>query len=281
MQATPPKEERDLSFQPSTTTAPRRLTPEQIAFYNREGYVAPLNAYGPEAAVANRVYFDDLLQKVQAARSDLNAYSINGFHVHCQGLYDIVTNPVILDHVQDIIGPDVMCWGSHFFCKLPGDPRKVAWHQDASYWPLTPARTVTVWLAIDDADRENAAMMFLPRTHNVGHLKWRQVSTDKAVLNQEIENTEQMGRPVYDELKAGQFSLHADMLAHGSEPNPSNRRRCGLTIRYCPPSVRSLNPDWTRGGILCRGQDLYNHWRHNPRPPGENYMAIVKVIGAN
>jgi len=53
-------------------------------------------------------------------------------------------------------GPDVIAWGSHFFCKQPHDPRKVAWHQDASYWPLTPARTVTVWLAIDDADIANA-----------------------------------------------------------------------------------------------------------------------------
>ncbi|MBS0631945.1 MAG: phytanoyl-CoA dioxygenase family protein [Verrucomicrobia bacterium] len=281
MQATPPKEERDLSFQPSTTTAPRRLTPEQIAFYNREGYVAPLAAYDRAGADRNRAYFDGLLKQVQAARSDLDAYSINGFHVHCQGLYDIVTNPIILDHVQDIIGPDIVCWGSHFFCKLAGDPRKVAWHQDASYWPLSPARTVTVWLAIDDADRENAAMMFLPRTHNVGHLKWRQIGTDKAVLNQEIENVEQMGRPVYDELKAGQFSLHADMLAHGSEPNASNRRRCGLTIRYCPPSVRALHPKWNQGSILCRGQDPQNNWVHNPRPTGENYMAIVNVIGAN
>ena len=35
---------------------------------------------------------------------------------------------------------------------LPQDVRQVAWHQDASYWPFTPARTVTAWLAIDDAD---------------------------------------------------------------------------------------------------------------------------------
>jgi len=122
-------------------------------------------------------------------------------------------NPVILDHVQDILGPNFICWGSHFFCKLAHDPRKVAWHQDAAYWPLTPARTVTVWLAIDDADRGNAAMKFLPGTHRQGHLKWREVAKDQAVLNQEIENTAQMGEPVYDVLRAGQFSLHADMLA--------------------------------------------------------------------
>lgn len=275
------KEERDLTFKPVVNASPRRLTQAQIQAFNESGYLKPLDAYPPAEAAKNRAYFDDLLRKVQQARSDLDAYSINGFHVHCAGLYDIVTNPILLDHVQDLIGPDVIAWGSHFFCKQAHDPRKVAWHQDASYWPLTPARTVTVWLAIDDADVVNAAMKFLPGTHRHGHLKWREVGYDKAVLNQEIENPEQFGAPVFDELKAGQFSLHADMLAHGSEPNTSDRRRCGLTIRYCPPSVRALDERWSKGAVLCRGSGANGAWTYNPRPPGENIMAIVKVIGAN
>ena len=281
MQAPTATEMRDLSFKPVVNRAPLRLTPQQIASYNELGYAMPFNAYSPSEAAKNRAYFDDLLGQVQRARSDLDAYSINGFHVHCAGLYDIATNPLILDHVQDIIGPDIVCWGSHFFCKVAHDPRKVAWHQDASYWPFTPARTVTVWLAIDDADVANAAMKFLPGTHTKGHLKWRHAAKETAVLNQEIEDAEQFGRPVYDELKAGQFSLHADMLAHGSDPNNSDRRRCGLTIRYCPPTVKALNPAWTRGAIICRGSDPSGAWVSNPRPNGENVNAIVQVIGAN
>jgi len=281
MQAVPVKEERDLSFKPVVNDSPRKLTRRQIGFYNELGYVKPLEGFAPPEAERNRAYFDGLLTQVQKLRPDLDAYSINGFHVCCAGLYDLVTNPVILDYVQDIVGPDIVCWGSHFFCKKAHDPRKVAWHQDASYWPLTPARTVTVWLAIDDADRANAAMMFLPGTHRRGHLKWREVAKDKAVLNQEIENTDQFGQPVYDELRAGQLSLHADMLAHGSEPNTSDRRRCGYTIRYCAPTVTSLNPDWLRGSILCRGSGAAGTWADNPRPPGDDVTARVKTIGAN
>ncbi len=165
----------DLSFQDVETPSPGVLTPEQIAFYNREGYLKPFTAFDDTDAETQRDYFDDLLRRTQAARNDPDTYAINGFQVTCRGVYDIVTNPIILDHVQDVVGPDVVAWGSHFFCKQPHDPRKVAWHQDASYWPLTPARTVTVWLAIDDADQENAAMMFIPGTHRQGHLKWNEV----------------------------------------------------------------------------------------------------------
>jgi ectoine hydroxylase-related dioxygenase (phytanoyl-CoA dioxygenase family) len=191
-------------------------------------------------------------------------------------------HPLILDYVEDLIGPDIIAWGSHFFSKQPHDPKHVPWHQDASYWPLTPARTVTVWLAIDDADQENAAMLFLPRTHRQGHLPWK--PTDKpAVLGQEIQDAEQYGKPIVDALKAGEMSLHADMLAHGSTPNPSDRRRCGLTVRYCPPSVRALNPGWSKQAILCRGTDPSGHWQHNPRPNGDNLAPDMKPksIGAN
>lgn len=258
---------RDLSFAPVAGWRPARLTPDQIADYNREGYVTPLDVFTPAEADANRAYFDGLL----AALGEGGAYSINCYQARCRGIWDLCTEPRILDFVQDIVGPDIICWASHFFCKLPHDEKTVPWHQDASYWQLSPARTVTVWLAIDDADEENAAMQFLPRTHDRGHLEWRQ-STGPAALHQEIVGVETLGQPVSNNLRAGQISMHADMLAHGSQANLSDRRRCGLTIRYCPPEVEIVDPAWKRGveAIICRGSDPTGRWQHHGRPDGDD-----------
>ena len=264
--------QRDLSFAPVQNDAPQVLSQGQIEEFNERGYLKPFRVFDTVEAAANRAYFDGLLARVAAANDGRDAYSINGYHTHCAGLWDIATNPRILDYVEDLLGPNFVAWGSHFFCKLPRDPKAVPWHQDASYWPLEPARTVTVWLAIDDADAQNSAMMFLPGTHRMGHLKWRNAQTP-AVLNQEIEDIETLGEPVYDELKAGEMSLHADMLAHGSTPNKSDRRRCGLTIRYCPMSVSTGQSGWSRDSIWCRGEDPTGHWADNPRPAGENIDA--------
>ena len=275
-------EERDLSFAPSSCAAPKRLTQAHIAEYNERGYLMPISIYDAASVQANRQYFDWMLETMFGMHDGRDAYAINGFHSRCRGLWDIVTHPVILDYVEDLLGPNFVAWGSHFFCKLPGDPRSVPWHQDASYWPFTPARTVTVWLAIDDADADNAAMQFIPGTHRLGHLRWKE--TDKAaVLNQEIVDVDAFGAPVYDALKAGEISLHADMLAHGSSPNLSSRRRCGLTVRYCPTTVRPLNPMWARNAVLCRGVDNSGHWTHNTRPEGEDLSPAnkPKSIGGN
>src|SRR6185369_15209394 len=119
----------------------------------------PLDVYTPAEADSNRLYFDRLLEGVLAKNDGRDAYSINGYHRQCAGLWDIVMNPRILDYVEDLLGPNIVAWGTHYFCKMPHDPRPVPWHQDASYWPLTPSKTVTVWLAIDDSDVENSAMM--------------------------------------------------------------------------------------------------------------------------
>ncbi|MDA0989640.1 MAG: phytanoyl-CoA dioxygenase family protein [Verrucomicrobia bacterium] len=274
------KSDRDLSFVPVNNPSPKRLTRDQIDFYNEHGYVQPFTAYDQAGADRQRDYFQQLLDKARAVDPEVHSYRINGWHTACQGIYEITQNPLILDCVEDIIGPDIIAWGTHYFSKEPHDPKKVAWHQDASYWPLTPARTVTVWLAIDDADRDNAAMMFLPGTHHKGHLVWRE-AVGPAVLNQEIADISAFGSPVYDELKAGQFSLHADMLAHGSDPNPSDRRRCGLTIRYCPPLVRPLDPSWGQNAIHCRGKTACDHWVFPPIPTGDDVTARIKPIGGN
>ena len=260
---------RDLSFAPIENKAPGVLRAGKIESYNRDGYIKPFRVFDDEQTRANRDYFDWLLQQVADAKDGRDQYSINGYHTQCAGIWDIATNPQIVGHVADLLGENFVCWGSHFFCKLPHDPKTVPWHQDASYWPLFPARTVTVWLAIDDADEENSAMMFLPGSHRVGHLKWREAGAG-AVLNQEIESIEAFGAPVFDELTAGEMSLHADMLAHGSTPNTSNRRRCGLTLRYCPMSVSTGDSGWNGDSIWCHGEDALSHWANNPRPDGEH-----------
>ena len=150
-------------------------------------------------------------------------------HLRHGRVWDVLTNPKIVAVVSDLLGPSVVAWGSHFFCKMPNDGKTVSWHQDASYWPLTPSKAVTVWLAIDDADRGNAAMKYIPGTHVLGHLTYKLSETDPSnVLNQAVPDVENYGEPVYVELKAGEASLHSDLLLHGSDANTSTRRRCGL-----------------------------------------------------
>ncbi|MCA8998184.1 MAG: phytanoyl-CoA dioxygenase family protein [Planctomycetaceae bacterium] len=255
---------RDLRFHPTVNDSPEALSSEQVASFNQDGYVAPLSVFSETEINEIRAYFDNLLEKVIASGG--NSYSISSAHLRHGRVYDILTDPRIVAYVSDLLGENVIGWGSHFFCKMPHDGQAVAWHQDASYWPLTPTKAVTVWLAIDDADRENACMRFIRGSHHSGHLTYRPSNPDEHnVLNQTVENPEQYGTIVDDCLKAGQISIHSDLLLHGSEANESDRRRCGLTLRYAAADVRA-GMDWHQKGVWVRGKDESGHWGNWSRP---------------
>ena len=260
-----PDLQRDLTFHPVHNAHPHTLTRAQLAHYNAKGYIVPLDVLTPAEVAEHRAYFEQLLAKTLA--KGWNNYAINGWQTRCPGIYDLVTHPRILDYVQDLLGETLICWATHYFAKLPGDGKRVSWHQDASYWPLTPSKTVTVWLAIDDTDVENGAMTVIPGSHVHGQLDFEEsTSEENNVLNQSVRTPESYGdKPVAFEMKAGQMSLHSDLLLHGSEPNLSNRRRCGLTMRFVSPEVRELK-GWRRNTIIARGSDPSGHWPHNPRP---------------
>ena len=124
-------------------------------------------------------------------------------------------------------------------------------------------------LAIDDADIENACMQFIPGSHRRGELKHH--ASDPAednVLYRTAEATEIQAKPVHVELKAGEISLHSDLLLHGSPRNNSNRRRCGLTMRYASTDVIA-HEGWNQGSILCCGVDAEGNWVDIQRPDKE------------
>ncbi len=258
------KLERDLRFHPSTTTRPKVLTPEQIEAFNRDGYLAGLRIFDTEEIANIRRYFDDLLAKTLAAGGD--SYSISTAHLGHGRVYDILADPRVVSRIKDLLGENVVAWGSHFFCKMPGDGKRVSWHQDSSYWPLTPSMAVTAWLAIDDASVENACMRYIPGSHHLGHLTYTLSENDEGnVLNQTVAGVESLGEPINVELKAGEISIHSDLLLHGSEANQSKRRRCGLTLRYCPTVVRA-GLGWNAKGVIVSGRDESGHWANPPRP---------------
>jgi ectoine hydroxylase-related dioxygenase (phytanoyl-CoA dioxygenase family) len=210
-------------------------------------------------------------------------------------------HPKLVNLVTDLLGPNVVGWGAHLFAKLPHDPMRVSFHQDAVYWPIHPSRGVEVWLALDDVDSGNSCMRFVRGSHLLGALAFETSSEEeKNVLNLTVRgklifwprfcalsavaihallpdslatppDAEHHGEVVDNELRAGQISLHDPMLLHGSEPNTSARRRMGLTLRYAPCNVSAEldGVDWYFKGTVVAGIDESKRWANVPRPTSD------------
>ena len=274
--------EKDYAFYPTETESPRFLSISQIEHFNQHGFISPLQGFSEEIIKKQQQYFDKLLQQISDAsekgdnhfggvdKRDSVQYSLNCYHTKLRGIWETMYAEPLLRAVRDLLGDDVVAWATHYFCKLPGDGKAVSFHQDASYWGLTPAKTVTVWLALDDTDEDNGAMQFLPGSHKVGHIPWKE-SSEESVLNQQIKDISMFDKPFSNNLKAGEYSLHSSLLVHGSPKNQSSRRRCGLTIRYAPQDVVPLSPNYSKMSYFVSGHITAPHWQDNV-PPSEYFL---------
>lgn len=243
-------------------SALKRLSPEQKKTFEHDGYLHTLAPVFSRSEVAG--LNNGLVELLKLLRPGETSKEIREWHETSRFLYDISTNGIILDYVEDLLGPNFFLWGSNFFIKEPHSLSTVGWHQDAYYWPLDPHESLTVWLAFDDSTTDNGAMTVIPGSHKAGLLKHVRVSDTGSVLMLECERgqfREDIAVPAT--LQAGQVSIHDDKLVHGSPGNPSSLRRAGLTIRYSRTNVKcdlAINPHFKT--YLCRGIDEY---RHNPR----------------
>ena len=239
----------------------KRLTEAQQQLYHANGYMIGLPpVLSPQQVRELNEGLDELMKLLRPGE---DSKEIREWHESSWFLYDVCTDPAILDYVEDILGPDFYLWGSNFFIKPPRSSSTVGWHQDTYYWPLEPKISATVWLALEDVNEENAAMRVIPGSHKVGLLKHSRSSDTDSVLTLECEGGQfREDLAVSLNVKAGAFSMHDDKLVHGSPANSSERRRAGLTIRYSSTIVKcdlSVNPYFKT--YLCRGVDTY---KHNP-----------------
>lgn len=273
---------RDLRFRPADPESATTLSAGQVEQYNATGYVSPLDVFSADEADSLRAYIDQLLDDVLSAADHRNSYSINSYHLVCERLWGVVTEPRITALVRDILGAECVCWGSHLFAKLPADGKEVPFHQDAVYWPLTPSKTVTVWLAIDDADADNAAMQFVPGSHRSGPLEHESLALDGTrVLGRRATGLDRWPERFVNQLRAGQASLHSDLPLHGSDANASTRRRAGLTLRYAAAEVRLIEgyESWRKSAVHILDGDPSGFWYDRRRPDGEHPELMAAFFG--
>jgi len=251
---------------------PKRLPPDAIAQYDRDGFYFPVRVMAADEALG---YRQRLEAYERATGGPIQSNMRHKVHLLFTWANALIRHSAILDAVEDLIGPDILCWTTNFFIKEANSPSFVSWHQDSTYWGLEPADVITAWLALSDAPVESGAMKFLPGSH-----KWEQVAhrdtyhqdnllTRGQEIAVEVDEAESVDVP----LRAGEISLHHVRLAHGSHPNTTGERRIGLAIRYVPTRVRQVKV--RDSAMLVRGIDTYGHFDPEAEPKADVDAAAL------
>ncbi|MBK18034.1 MAG: phytanoyl-CoA dioxygenase [Rhodospirillaceae bacterium] len=237
---------------------PKLLTDEQVDRYHTQGAIAPIKVIEAEEADDFRRKFEDLEQEIGCEAQ--SKFRIKA-HLPFPWLTKLTRNSKILDAIEDLIGPDIVVWGSSFFTKKANDHRFVSWHQDSTYYGFDPAESITAWVAFSDSTRETGCVRIIPGSHE-GDAVMKHVETfdpdNLLARGQTIEGVDE--NEVVDlELRAGEMSVHHNKTVHSSMPNPSNMPRIGYAIHICAPHVRQTQFEGATG-TLVRGEDNFGHW---------------------
>jgi hypothetical protein len=261
----------------------KSLSPDAVAQYHRDGFLFPIRALSPAEAAAYRAR----LEAVERERGGpLGGELRHKGHLLFTWLNELIRHPRILDAVEAILGPNLLCWSSSFFIKEARDPAFVSWHQDSTYWGLSEPDVLTAWVAFSDSSIESGAMRMVPGSHTeqVAH---RDTFAPDNLLSrgQEIAVAVDETRAVDVVLRPGEMSLHHVRMFHGSPPNRSADRRIGYAIRYIPTRVRQVGGPGD-SATLVRGVDEYRHFDPEEAPAADldpaaraHHAAIMKRQG--
>jgi len=216
------------------------ITQKHVQQYRQEGYTICDQLLPPAELGPMADYLDQFI--AEQGKAGRRPEHLDKPHVWDYRIRQMCSHPLILDAIEQFIGPNIVLFSSHIISKAKGDGLAVPWHQAGNYWPLEPMNVVTLWLAIDDSTLVNGCMKVIPHTQDTGpieHVKDEHPETK--VLHEALPgHLIDESKAVNCVLQRGGASFHAPWLFHGSQPNTSTKRRCGFTMRFMPAETHML-----------------------------------------
>ena len=218
---------------------PKVLTKEQIEQYHDEGFISPVRVISENEALSIK----NQLEQVEADFPDeINAQSRNNLHLSFAFLDVLAHNTIIVDAMEDLIGPDIALWASVMFIKEPSSKQYVSWHQDATYMGLDSIDFPTPWIALSPSNRDTGCMTMISGSHH------SEIQIHKDTFAENNILTRGQVIPEVDKSKAidlilepGEMSIHHGAIIHGSQPNNSDQRRIGFSLQsYVSPSIKQV-----------------------------------------
>ena len=239
---------------------PRVLTKLQIEQYHDEGFISPIRVISEQEALSIK---DELEQVEKEFPEEINSESRNNLHLSFAFLDALAHNKIIVDAIEDLIGPDISLWASVMFIKEPSSKQYVSWHQDATYMGLDSLDFPTPWIALSPSNIETGCMTMIAGSHKTKIQNHEDTFAENNILTrgQVIQDVDE-SKAVDLILQPGEMSIHHGAVIHGSQPNNSNQRRIGFSLQsYMPNNVKQIV-----------GRNLWTHVRGQKRQDDDGML---------
>ena len=191
--------------------------------------------------------------------------------------HDVLWNPAFTMAAYQLLGKNFRLFHDQLFSKPAKHGGVVAWHQDFSYWTWTePMSHLTCWIGLDDVDKENGCMYYIPNSHRWGLLEKESLTGDMDAIREKLTESQvaDFDKKIPVEMKAGEASFHHPLLMHGSYENNSERGRRATIINVFSDGVVSNRED---DGSNAPGADNYPRITKGEKMGGTYYPLLIRA----
>jgi hypothetical protein len=243
---------------------PKSLTPTQISGFERDGFVSPVRAMSDSRAG----WYRERLEAFEVAYPDDRLKLDQKAHMICPWVDEMIREQAILDAVEDLIGRDILCWGTSLRAKQPDGKTFAGWHQDTAYADVRPI-VVIVALALSRAGSENGCIRAIPGSHRGKLMPHKEAFRTDSLLSREqyIDAPIDEAAAVDLALNPGEIALFDNAIIHSSKPNFGRDRRIIFLLEMVPTTAYQESP--RESATLVRGEDAFGHFDVDPRPQKE------------
>ena len=257
------------------------LSRDQRERYEQDGFLAIEALVDSEWLERLRTVSSEFIEKSRTLSESTRVFDLESDHsaeeprlrrltspvdLH-ETFWEFASESVIVDVIEDLIGPDIKFHHSKLNFKAPRGGEEVKWHQDIQFWPHTNYSPLTIGVFLEDVEPGMGNVGFVPGSH-LGEL-FDQYHGDRWVgcISERDLGRVDVAAAVYPTGPAGSITVHNCRTVHGSAPNHSDRNRPLLLQTYAAADAfayTTLVSGSPRGDRLIRGEPA--RWaRHDPR----------------
>lgn len=150
----------------------------------------------------------------------------------------LALSPRLSQLALDLIGQDEGLFIHDMsFIKTGDEGEPTPFHQDFPHWPFDRTGAFTIWIALTDMSQDMGPLQFLPGSPREGPLGRFSRSVGDDMVKAKPWLADKYGKAGGTPLRAGDATVHVDLMVHGAGGNSTGQDRAAYTVRYMPKDV--------------------------------------------
>ena len=217
-----------------------------MRFYQDNGYIQLLNVLLPGELETVRQWLAEAMTKPAEKSTDMSGnldvakvflQKVNLWRDH-EGMRQYVLGKRIAGIARRLAGTTrVRLWHDHALIKRPRDSKPSPWHQDLPYWPMNQAGALSCWMALDDVNKDNGCMEFIPGSHTWGKLDPINLVDPQDIFKMVPDKDPAAFKPVAMPMPAGSCTFHHGLTFHYAYHNVTDKPRRAIITIYMPEGI--------------------------------------------